>query len=208
MSPYRSPEQEFEDLGMREAPPTEDAPKGNGTARNASFKTIYDFCSEYTPLSYVIDPIVRSSSLYALTARTGAGKTALLVPAALAIAKARQDPLGMEVSSGCVAYLAFENPDDVRMRFMMVAHRLNIDLRELGNRLVVCDRRSKPEDLVAKLTLTANRNGPFSLVVLDTFAGGFDGKDINDNVQSGEFTRRSWQTGVHSCVSSGKECLR
>lgn len=152
-------------------------------------KTAAQFCAEYVPLSYAVEPIIRSRSLYTLTAKTGAGKTALMVAAGLAVPTGRSDILGSEVERGRVAYLAFENPDDVRMRLMIAAHLLNIDLSVLADRLVVLDVRTKPEDVLAKLA-SASQGGLFSLVMADTLAAWFDGKDINDNVQAGDFIRR------------------
>jgi hypothetical protein len=90
-------------------------PENNGAVANG-FKTIVEFCREYVPVAFVIEPILRAGSLYSLTGRTGHGKTAFLVVAALAIATGRPDILGCEVARGRVAFLTFENPDDVRMR--------------------------------------------------------------------------------------------
>ena len=154
------------------------------------FKTVAEFCGEYVPLAYAIEGIVRTNSLYSLTGRTGSGKTALMVAAALAATTGRSDILGRDVEQGRVSYLAFENPDDVRMKFKIAAFLLNVDLGALGDRLVILDRRDKPEAILAELSRLAEAGGPFSMVLADTFAAWFDGKDINDNVESGEFTRR------------------
>jgi AAA domain len=83
--------------------------KSNGTEKRAVvFKSASVFCAEYVPLSYTVEPIIRSSALYCLTAPTGAGKTAFKVITALAIATGRADILGREVVRGRVAYLACE----------------------------------------------------------------------------------------------------
>jgi hypothetical protein len=154
----------------------------------AQFKTVAAFCAEYVPISYAVEPFIRSSSLYTLTAKTGAGKTALLIIMALAVALGRSELLGREVEEGRVAYIAAENPDDLRMRIMVAAYILNIDLGDLGDRLVILDKRMKPEELRAKLKeLTSN--GPISLIIIDTLAAFFDGEDINNPVQGGEFMR-------------------
>ena len=155
----------------------------------SSFKPVDEFCAAYEPLSYVVEPIVRTGSIYTLTARTGAGKTALAVIVCHAITTGRADILDLEVVRGRVAYCAFENPDDVRMRIMVSASRLGIDLAAIAQSFLVLDARLSPEDLVAELRdqgATAN----FSLVIIDTFAAAFDGRDVNDNVQAGEFIRR------------------
>jgi len=152
------------------------------------FKTLVDFCREYVPLAYAVEPLLRTSALYTLTARTGHGKTAFLIVTALAIATGRPDILGLEVARGRVAFLTFENPDDVRMRFMIAAFLLNIDLDEIAGSIVVLDIRIKPEEVLAKIQKLADAD-PFTLIIVDTFAAFFDGNDTNDATQGGEFMR-------------------
>ena len=154
------------------------------------FKTVGAFVQEYRPLAYIIEPVVRTSSIYTLTAKTGAGKTAFAVVAALAIVTGRSDILGMTVERGRIGYLAFENPDDVRMRLMAAAHCLGVELDELQRDFVVLDARASPETIDVELAMHAERDGPFAMIVIDTFAAAFDGRDINDNVLAGEFVRR------------------
>src|ERR1700733_342482 len=160
-----------------------------GAAPPAQFRSVKVFCDEYTPLSYAVEPFIRSSSLYALTARTGGPKTAFLISMALAIATGRSDILGREVTRGRVAYIAAENPDDLRMRLMVAAFRFDIDLGDMADNLVILDRRMKPEELELGLKLLAD-DRPFSLVLIDTLAAFYDGKNINDAVEGGEFMRR------------------
>lgn len=157
--------------------------------QRAEFKTAKAFCDAYTPLSYAVEPFIRSSSLYTLTAKTGSGKTALLIVMALAVAAGRKDILGREVTQGRVAYIAAENPDDLRMRIKVAASHLNVDLTDLGQHLTILDCRVRPEELVAKMQALATEQ-PFALTMIDTLAAFFDGKDLNDNVQGGEFMRR------------------
>jgi hypothetical protein len=158
-------------------------------ARAVAFKSAFAFCSEYVPLAYTIEGIVRSSALYSMTAPTGAGKTAFNVVAALAVATGRADILGRAVAHGRVAYLAFENPDDVRMRIMIAAFLLDVDIYGLGDHLVILDRREKPEAVHAELSRLA-KTDPFALILVDTLAAFFDGDNINDAVKGGEFMRR------------------
>jgi AAA domain len=166
-----------------------DQARAEAKSSRIRLKSASTFCSEYTPLSYAVEPFIRSSSLYTLTAKTGAGKTALLVIMALAIAANRGDILGREVTKGRVVYYSPENPDDLRMRLMVAAFVLGIDLDELLDDLVILDKRVKPEDLEATLHAEAARI-PIALVIVDTLQAAFDGADLNDNVQSGEFMRR------------------
>jgi hypothetical protein len=75
------------------------------------------------------------------------------------------------------------------MRMMVAAYHFNIDLPELNDRLVILDKRTKPDDLLTKLRKLA-ASDKFSLIIIDTLAAFFDGDNINDPVQGGEFMRR------------------
>ncbi len=152
-------------------------------------KRLDDFLAEYEPLEYALEPIVRTGSLYTLTAKTGAGKTAWLISVALAVTTGRRDILGLEVEQGRVALLTFENPDDVRMRLKVSSWFLNIDVRSILDRLLIIDVKLKPEEALAELEVAAREN-PIRLVLVDTLAAFFDGDNINDNVQGGGFMRR------------------
>lgn len=175
---------------MRAASIMDGPPQAQPIEPPASFKTAQDFCAAFVPPSYAIEPIVRSGSLYTLTARTGSGKTAFLITTALAVATGRPDILGREVTRGRVAYVAAENPDDLRMRLMVSAWQFGIDLSEISHNLLIMDRRCKPEELRIRLKSEQMRGGAFSLVMIDTLAAFFDGADANDNVATGEFMRR------------------
>ncbi len=72
---------------------------------------------------------------------------------------------------------------------MIASFLHNVDLGALGDQLVVIDVRQKPEDVIARLS--TDGGGPFSLILADTLASWFDGRDINDNVAAGEFVRRA-----------------
>jgi hypothetical protein len=130
--------------------------------------------------------------LYTVTAKTGSGKTGLLVSSALAVVTGSGEMiLGREVTQGRVAYIAAENPDDLRMRIMVAAFLLNLDLEEVANRFVILDKRMPPEELQVRLTaLSADGHGPFTLIMVDTLAAFFDGGNINDPVQGGNFMRK------------------
>lgn len=153
------------------------------------FKTLAAFCAEYVPLAYSVEPILRSGSLYTLTARTGAGKTAWIIMCALAVATGRSDILGMEVEQRRVVLMTFENPDDLRMRLMIAAYLFRIDLQEISHWLMVLDHKAKPEEIRPELA-KMSRAGEFGILFIDTFAAFFDGDDVNDNVQAGNFMRR------------------
>ena len=178
----------------------------NGEYRNGSFesssnillqrqpkivpvKTLSQFIKEYRPLAYIIANIVTTFSIYTLTAKTGAGKTALNTIIALAVATGREDILGYSVFKGRVVYLAFENPNDVRMRFMIAAFAFGIDINEIDKAILLIDARHKPEDIHLVLQ-KESATDPLSLIIIDTLQAAFDGNDSNAAVQAGEFIRR------------------
>jgi hypothetical protein len=164
------------------------APRVKAARPVIAFRGIAQFCAEYVPLAYTIEGILRAGSLYTLTGKTGSGKTAFNVIAALAVATGRADILGREMHQGRVAYLAFENPDDIRMRFKIAAFILGVDLARIAERILILDLRFKPDVIRGELARLAEAE-PFALVNVDTLAAFFDGKDINDNVQGGDFMR-------------------
>jgi hypothetical protein len=113
-----------------------------------------------------------------------------MLTTALAVVTGRKDILGREVAKGRVAYIAAENPDDLRMRLMVSAWMFNIDIAEISKNLLIIDQRCKPEELMIRLKSEQRTGGPFTLIIIDTLAAFFDGNDANDNVQAGEFMRR------------------
>ena len=155
----------------------------------ARLKRLDAFLAEYEPPDYVLEPIVRTGSLYSLTARTGAGKTAWLISVSLAVTTGRRDILGLDIEQGRVVLMTFENPDDVRMRLKVTCWFLNVDVREIVDRLLILDMRVKPEDAIVELAAAAQEE-PLRLVLVDTFAAMFDGDNVNDPVQAGNFMRR------------------
>jgi AAA domain len=112
--------------------------------------------------------------------------------ASLAVVTGRQDLLGLEVSAGRVAYLSYENPNDVQMRFGVAAHRLGIDPGVVGDKLMVMPYHASPEEVAAGLAEMSapERGGPFSLVIVDTLQAAFDGSDFNQNKEVLDFTKR------------------
>ncbi len=109
-----------------------------------SARNILKFCSEYESMAYVIDGVARSGYFYTLTARTGTGKTSFNIVTALAVATGRADILGREVERGRVAYFAFENPDDARMRFLAAAYRWGICISDIADQIEVFDVKQRP----------------------------------------------------------------
>lgn len=147
----------------------------------ARIKGIADFLREYEPINYTIDGLVPGGSIYGVTAKRGAGKTAFLTSTALAVATGDAKILGLEVEKGRVAYVILENPTDFRMKLSVTAYVLGIDVQALNDKLVILDMRLPHGQIMELLKRDADRFGPVQLVNYDTFQAGFAGANFNDN---------------------------
>src|SRR6516164_4926592 len=86
-----------------------------------------EFVAGYVAPQYMIEGIIQQRRIYSLTGKTGDGKTALQLYLAYLIATATM--LGeREVERGRVLYLAGENPDDVRARWIAMSDALGFDV--------------------------------------------------------------------------------
>jgi hypothetical protein len=81
------------------------------------------FLAGFTPPDYLIDGILQRGFCYSMTAPTGTGKTAIALTFAAHVAMGSSlDKI--DVEQGRVLYLAGENPDDIRMRWIACADKL------------------------------------------------------------------------------------
>jgi RecA-family ATPase len=184
-----TPEERLASIGMRIVPPPTDmniTPQDDRPKPN--FRTLKEFCAEFRPISYAVAGLMREGSLCTLTGRTGEGKTAFLVLLALAVATGRGEELiGRKVKKGRVAFATAENPDDLRMRFMVACFIFKIDLKVIGRDILVSDNRVDPEEIDAWVRETGE---VFTLIVIDTWQAFFNGRDPNNNAEAVSFTRR------------------
>jgi hypothetical protein len=144
-----------------------------------------EFVQEFVPPDYLIEDILQRRFIYSITARTGGGKTAICLLIAASIAGGR--PIGkFGVGRGRVLYLAGENPDDVRMRWIAMSQQMGfdaaIDVHFIEGRFSISQMESR-------IRQEASEVGEFVLVVVDTSAAYFEGKDENDNKQLGDHAR-------------------
>jgi hypothetical protein len=77
--------------------------RGAAAPRPRPFTRFSDFLAAFEPIAYALDGILRSGSLYTLTARTGTGKTAFNVILSLAVVTGEgKRLLGRDVEQGRV----------------------------------------------------------------------------------------------------------
>lgn len=163
-----------------------DNSRGNGRGTAFIIQSAAEFLAGFKPPDYLLDGVIQRSYLYSLTAKTGHGKTA--VSLALAAAVLRGTALaGRDVARGSVLYLAGENPDDIRMRWLVLGDVMGFDPRLLPLHFIggVVSLKEK----IVEIALEAQRFGALSLVIVDTAAAYFAGDDSNNNAQVGEYAR-------------------
>jgi hypothetical protein len=146
-----------------------------------------EFILAFTPPDYLIDGVLQRRYLYSYTAMTGSGKTASALYLAYAVACGK--PFGVHaVEQGAVCYLAGENPDDVRMRWMAMSERLGFDMNAIDVHFV--PGRYPIKKVGHAVQAKAKEiDKQFAFVIVDTSAAFFLGQDENSNAQAGAHAR-------------------
>lgn len=143
-----------------------------------------DFCAARTPADYLVDGSLRDGWLYTLTAPTGHGKSAVALTITFAVAAGEW--LGSkEVKQGSVLFLAGENHDDIRERWIAMCEKSERNPTSLPVTFLVgvVDLKGSLPNLREHF-----KRNPLRLVVVDTLAAFFDGENENDNAQLQAFT--------------------
>lgn len=146
-----------------------------------------DFIAGFIPPDYLIDGLVQRRFCYSMTAPTGSGKTAVALLLSASVALGR--PLGeYPLEQGRVLYLAGENPDDIRMRWLAMADVMEFDTDTIDVHFL--PGVFKLSEIAGRIRDEVEKIGPVALVVVDTSAAYFEGDQENDNVQMGVHARR------------------
>ena len=86
-------------------------------------------------------------------------------------------------------YLAGENADDVRMRWIALAQHMGFDLDTVGVHFI--PGMFKISEMQERIRAEIEQIGPVSLIIVDTAAAYFEGDDENSNTQFGDYARRT-----------------
>jgi hypothetical protein len=166
------------------APPPKDASK---PSPSPIIKSSKQFVAGFVPPEYAVVGLLQRRFFYSLTGQTGAGKTAIMLllsaSAALGIPFA-----GRETKQLRVLYLAAENADDVRMRWIALAQNMGFDIEAI--KVYFVEGRFSLSKSCKLLETEAKRHGgDFGLVVVDTGPTFFEGTEENENKQLGDHAR-------------------
>ena len=105
------------------------------------------------------------------------------------------------VERGRVLYLAGENPDDVRMRWLAMAKAIGFDVNAIDVHFL--PGVFKLTEIGARIATEVAEIGEIALVIVDTSAAFYEGDDENHNVQMGAHARRM----RHLINLPGKPCV-
>ena len=147
-----------------------------------------EFVANFVAPSYLLDGILQRQFCYALTAATGAGKTAIALRLAAHVGLGRN--LGdREVEQGSVLYFASENAVDVQARWIAMAQHCGFEIGSTNVHFV--SGATRLSEIAERITTEATAGGhDLALVVVDTSAATFEGDDENSNVHAIEHAKR------------------
>ena len=140
-----------------------------------------EFLADVEEPCWVVAGIVQRGYLYALTAPTNHGKTAVSLVMALCIAAGRPFA-GCETEKGHVLILCGENQDGFRLRMLATMESLGINPSEIAGRCWVYPQSGGLLGILGGIKEDAKAMGELAFVLVDTSVSFFDGSDENDNV--------------------------
>jgi hypothetical protein len=145
------------------------------------------FISGFVPPDYLLDGILQRRFVYSLTAQTGHGKTALALLIARLVGRSDdRAALGKHAAEkGRVVYFAGENPDDLRMRVLGD----EVLCKDDGAGIWFIPGTFNIEAMRSKIEAEMKRIGGIDLVIVDTSAAYFNGKDELSNTEMGAHAR-------------------
>jgi hypothetical protein len=144
------------------------------------------FSGSLVPPDFLVEGILQRRYIYALTAHTGRGKTALALLLAAHVATGRN--LGnLEVDKGRVLILAGENPTDAKMRWVAMGQQMDFDVETIDVHFIEgVFKLSQNIDLIRR---EVEALGGVDFIIIDSSAAFFEGDDENSNSQQGSHAR-------------------
>lgn len=141
------------------------------------------FLADVEEPHWVVEGIVQRGYLYALTAPTNHGKTAVSLLLAMCVATG-QPFAGCPVQQGNVLILCGENQDGFRLRMLATLDSMGLIPQDIAGRCWVYPQAGGLETILDGIRSDAQSMGDLALVLVDTSVSFFSGADENDNVQA------------------------
>lgn len=139
------------------------------------------FLADVTPPDWVVTGLMQKTTLYACTAPTNHGKTAVTLLMAICVATGRAFA-GTPVTRGNVLILCGENQDGFRLRMAATMASVSVGESDIKDRIWVVPMAAPIETILAKIQHEAAVMGELQMVLVDTSVSFFSGADENDNV--------------------------
>lgn len=141
------------------------------------------FLAETDPPVWLVGGIIQSNYLYALTAPTNHGKTA--VSLVMAICVAAGIPFAERpVTQGNVLILCGENQDGFRLRMMATMDSLGVTMDEVKDHIWVLPQSTGLAFVLEQIKKDAEGMSELAMVLVDTSVSFFSGDNENDNQQA------------------------
>lgn len=142
-----------------------------------------EFLADTESPAWVIHGILQSGMVFALTAPTNHGKTAVSLVMALCVAAGRAFAY-RKVQQGGVLILCGENQDGFRLRMLATMESLGINMADIKGRMWVLPQSNGLAYLLEQIKKDAGKMGDLSMVLVDTSVSFFTGDNENDNQQA------------------------
>jgi len=145
--------------------------------------SVEEFLADTESPAWVIHGLLQSGMVFALTAPTNHGKTAVSLVAALCVASGK--PFACRpVIQGGVLILCGENQDGFRLRMLATMESLGITMADIKGRMWVLPQSNGLAYLLEQIKKDAGKMGNLSMVLVDTSVSFFTGDNENDNTQA------------------------
>lgn len=132
---------------------------------------------------WMVAGVIQNNYVYAVTAPTNHGKTAVTLVMALCVAAGR--PFAdRAVVQGNVLILCGENQDGFRLRMLATMESLGITMADIRGRVWVLPQSTGLAYLLEQIKTDAGGMGQLAMVLVDTSVSFFTGDNENDNQQA------------------------
>jgi hypothetical protein len=162
-------------------------PPPRGEKRGSSGPLLIDatvWLDQAQPMEWIIDGLIQRGQLYAMTAITNHGKTAIGLLMAMAVAAGRQFAQ-RDILPGKVLILCGENPDGFRTRLDATLDHMGLERTDIAGRVVVLPQALPLAGCAEQILEEARAGqGDYSLVLVDTSISYYSGDDEDDNLQA------------------------